>query len=301
MNKQQNKINILIGITTGLLIIIIAMGSFIWINYDYIFFKHFISNQYIFTDTLDAIYKENIGIKVESQKDYYRYFDNLAISLISQKINETGNDPFTYQYTPSQYQSYAENKAEKGKTTYTESICEDTVYLSFTNFSKQSMDIFKASIKEIEKYPNIIIDLRDNSGGDLDIAFKLSTYFLKDNDISYIIKYRNKIQTAIIKADGQLTFENITILQNGNTASASEIFINALKENLSNVVTVGGRTYGKGIGQTSYKIKNGYYLKATTFLVLTPTKDTIHNIGIEPDYICKDNECLIDFCMSIPK
>ena len=53
MKNYQLKNNILIGIVIGLCIVVIAMASVIWMNYDYIFFKFFISNDYIFTDTLD--------------------------------------------------------------------------------------------------------------------------------------------------------------------------------------------------------------------------------------------------------
>lgn len=299
MNKQQLKTNIFIGISAGLLLIIIGMGTFLWLNYDYLFFKHFISSQYIFTDTLDKMYQDNIGIKIQSSSDYYKYFDNLAIALISKEIKDKGEDPFTYQYTPSQHESYLEDTANSGNLTYTESISDNTIFLKFTNFSRESMNIFKASIKELKKYPNIIIDLRNNTGGGLESAFELSSYFLHNKDISYIIKYRNSTETATIKAEGALNFQNIIILQNENTASASEIFINALKTNLDNVTTVGTKSYGKGVGQTTYRIKNGFYVKATTFLVLTPDQNTIHKTGIEPDYIYKNNESIIDFCMSI--
>lgn len=299
MKKQQLKTNIFIGISAGLLLIIIIMSVFLFLNYDYLFFKHFISSQYVFTETLDKMYRDNIGIEIQSSKDYYKYFDNLAIALISKEIKEKGEDPFTYQYTPSEHDSYLKDTANRGNLTYIESISDNTIFLRFTNFSKESMNIFKASIKELKNYPNIIIDLRNNTGGGLESAFELSSYFLHNKDISYIIQYRNQIETTTVKADGILMFDNIIILQNENTASASEIFINALKSNLNNIRTVGTKTYGKGVGQTTYKIKNGFYVKATTFLVLTPDQNTIHKTGIEPDYIYKNNESIIDFCMSI--
>jgi len=151
----------------------------------------------------------------------------------------------------------------------------------------------------LKTHKNIIIDLRDNTGGDLDVSFNLASYFLKDNDIVYIIQHRKSNEIAKLKKNGELTFENILIIQNKYSASASEIFINALKENLDNVITVGTRTYGKGIGQTTYSIKNGYYVKATTFLVLTPNGNSIHKIGIIPDYEYTDDATIIGYCLSI--
>lgn len=299
MKNYQLKNNILIGIVIGLCIVVIAMASVIWMNYDYIFFKFFISNDYIFTDTLDKMYKDTLSVDIKSEKEYYKYFDNIAISLISEKIKTTGNDPYTYQYTPSQYSSYIENRSEKANMTHTELLNENTILLKYTNFSDESMDIFKKSVKTINDYSRIIIDLRDNTGGGLDEAYELSSYFLNPDDISYIIKYRDKLEPAIVKSNKILDFQKIIILQNNNTASASEIFINALKENLDNVITVGVKSFGKGIGQTTYSIKNGFHVKATTFLVLTPNQNSIHSIGIVPDYLYEDEETIIDFCMSL--
>lgn len=298
MNKQQ-KLNILTGITIGLLILVIALSAIVWLNYDYIFFKYFITRDYIFTNTLDKIFEDNIGIDIQKKNDYARYFDNLAIEFVSNEISKKGNDPYTYQYTPSQYASYLENRSDKANMTYVEFLNEETAFFKFTNFSDESLNIFRSNINQLKTHKNIIIDLRDNTGGDLDVSFNLASYFLKDNDIVYIIQHRKSNEIAKLKKNGELTFENILIIQNKYSASASEIFINALKENLDNVITVGTRTYGKGIGQTTYSIKNGYYVKATTFLVLTPNGNSIHKIGIIPDYEYTDDATIIGYCLSI--
>lgn len=299
MKKYQLKNNILVGIIIGLSVLVIAMSGVIWMNYDYIFFKYFISNDYIFTDTLDKMYKDTLSIGIKSEKDYYKYFDNIAISLISEKIKNTGNDPYTYQYTPSQYSSYIENRSEKANMTHVETLSDSTIFLKYTNFSDESMEIFKKSVETISDYSRIIIDLRDNTGGGLDEAYELSSYFLNPGDTSYIIKYRDKLEPAIVKSEKILDYQKIIILQNNNTASASEIFINALKENLDNVITVGVKSFGKGIGQTTYSIKNGFYVKATTFLVLTPNGNSIHSIGIAPDFLYEDDDTIIAFCISL--
>ena len=299
MNRQQLKTNILMGTAIGLLILVIALSAIIWLNYDYLFFKYFISKDYIFTDTLDKVFEDNIGIGIQKKSDYTKYFDNLAIELISNEISEKGNDPYTYQYTPSQYESYLENRTDKANMTYVEFLNEETALFRFTNFSDESLNIFISYVDQLRNYKNIIIDLRDNTGGDLDVSFNLSSYFLKDDDIVYIIQHRNRKEIAKLKEDGELIFDNILIIQNNYSASASEIFINALKENLDNITTVGTKTYGKGIGQTTFGIKNGYYVKATTFLVLTPNENTIHKMGITPDYEYTDDATIIGYCLSI--
>ncbi|MFA5341964.1 MAG: S41 family peptidase [Clostridia bacterium] len=299
MSKQQLKTNILMGTTIGLLVLVFALSAIIWLNYDYLFFKYFISNDYIFTETLDKVFEDNIGIDIQKNSDYPKYFDNLAIELISNEISKTGNDPYTYQYTPSQYESYLENRSDKANRTRIEILNEETALFRFTNFSDESLDIFRSYIDQLKNFKNIIIDLRDNTGGDLDVSFKLASYFLKNNDIVYKIQYRKTKEIARLKTDGELDFENIIIMQNNYSASASEIFINALKENLDNITTVGTKTYGKGIGQTTYGIKNRYYIKATTFLVLTPNENSIHKTGITPDYEYTDDPTIIEYCLSI--
>ena len=78
-------------------------------------------------------------------------------------------------------------------------------------------------------------------------------------------------------------FEKIIILQDENTASSSEILIGALNDNLDNVVLLGETTYGKGIGQNTVPLKNGFYFIATMFSWETPNGDKIHGKGIVAD------------------
>ena len=78
-------------------------------------------------------------------------------------------------------------------------------------------------------------------------------------------------------------FDKIIVLQSKNTASSAEMLIGALRDNLDNVVLLGETTYGKGIGQNTVPLKNGFYFIATMFTWQTPNGDTIHGKGIEPD------------------
>ena len=80
-----------------------------------------------------------------------------------------------------------------------------------------------------------------------------------------------------------LEYENIVILQDGRTASSSENMIAALNENLDNVILVGDKTYGKGIGQYTLPLTKGFAVKATILTWHTPNGDNIHNRGIEPE------------------
>lgn len=82
----------------------------------------------------------------------------------------------------------------------------------------------------------------------------------------------------------QMDFDNIYVLQNENSASASEVLIGALKDNLGDkVTTVGTTTYGKGTEQTSIPFTDGTSLKYTIAEWLTPSGESVNNKGIEPD------------------
>jgi C-terminal peptidase prc len=269
----------------------LTFGTVIFLNYDYLFYKAFISTQYIFTDTLDTVFANRLDMDVKGK--YYKYFDNLAIDLISNEIQYTGDDRYTYQYTPSEYADYTEYREEKAEKSYMKEINADTVYFKYTNFSKTSLDYFESCINALGSYRNIIFDLQDNGGGDLDVAYAISSHFLLKDSIVYKVEFRSHTETAVSREGQKLVYDNIIILQNGNSASASEIFINALKDNLDNVTLVGTTTYGKGIGQTTYQLKNDFHVKATTFLVLTPKNQTINKIGITPDYYYDKDDILI--------
>jgi len=75
----------------------------------------------------------------------------------------------------------------------------------------------------------------------------------------------------------------VICLQNGNTASASEIFIGSLRD-YSVAQTVGEQSYGKGITQLIYQLNDGTALRFTKSRYLTPNKYDLHGVGLAPDY-----------------
>ncbi|HRX42233.1 MAG TPA: S41 family peptidase, partial [Clostridia bacterium] len=213
--KDETKIQrkwkkIFLGLFIFFLTISLILGTVVFLNWDYILFKAFITNRYLKTDILDEIYPEYIGQEINGR--YFRYFDNLSIAAVTKLIRDTGDDYYTYQYNPDQFESYTSSREEKAALSYTEELTPDTIYMLLTNFTPDSLDFFIRSIPVISEYKNLVLDLRDNGGGDIDVIFKIADYFLPEN-AGIVTEYRRHRSTEILaKGIQELSFEKIVIL-----------------------------------------------------------------------------------------
>lgn len=143
---------------------------------------------------------------------------------------------------------------------------EDTIMVKMTGFTtdkdnKQGTADQLERILESNKASNLIIDLRDNGGGDLSSALDVCDLFLPKDKLVTSLKFKNGRKSDYVTSDDKAyDYENIVILQNGNTASASEIMISALTYHLGDKVKlVGTKSYGKGIAQSKVKVFEGAY------------------------------------------
>lgn len=132
----------------------------------------------------------------------------------------------------------------------------------------------------------LVLDLRDNSGGYLSAAMDMAASLLGKDKVVFQEKTLDGNVTSYA-TDGsfaQMDFDKIYVLQNENSASASEVLIGALKDNLGDkVTTVGTTTYGKGTEQTSIPFTDGTSLKYTIAEWLTPDGESVNGKGIDPD------------------
>lgn len=271
-------------------IMTIILGTLVFLNWNYISFKLFLSSRYLKTDILDQLYEEQIGMDIEGK--YYKYFDNLSIAAVTKLIRDTGKDNYTYQYNPDQFKDYTSNRDEKAEKSYTKQLTNDTIYMSLTNFTPVSLDFFKNSIDEIGKYNNLVLDLRNNGGGDLDIIFEVADYFIEKNCVLVVENRRQRTSNIKAKKDKYLYFDKIVILQNKKTASASEQLIIALDANIPELIKVGTRTYGKYVGQTRIALLRRFYVKATTLEWTSPDGQAQHPDGIQPDFVYEGEDII---------
>ena len=279
-----------------LIMFLIFFAGFIYMNFDYLAFKFFISYNYIYTETLDKLYVETLS--EESFKGYFRNFDEVAIAAFTEKIRATDGDRYTYLYTPAQYEIQKEYEKEIVKELVIKEVAEGIGYIYIPSISKYTRKFVMDSKKELAAFDNIIIDLQGNSGGTLDDMYKIADLFLEKGQLIGAENTRFKLTSRKAEASGkkQLEYDNIIILQNASTASACEGLTMALKENLDNVTVIGDNSFGKGIGQLTVPLKGGFAVKATVMRITTPSGDSIHEIGIKPDFFYNEDD-VVEFAV----
>ena len=164
-------------------------------------------------------------------------------------------------------------------------------YIWVTNFRDSTTDDLVSGLKKLEsnKMPlkGIILDLRDNPGGLLNQAIKVSDLFIEKGTI-LSIKGRKEKNTQIYKATTNKVKRNypIVLLINGGSASASEIVAGALQDQ-KRALILGTSSFGKGSVQSVEKLRDGYGLKLTIARYYTPSGRSIQAKGIQPDIIIK--------------
>jgi len=127
----------------------------------------------------------------------------------------------------------------------------------------------------------LILDLRDNPGGDLHVAVELAGYFIPDGPVVRIV-HRGGAEEVWRSSNNKKIAVPLVVLVNEGSASASEIVAGAIKDSGSGIL-VGTRTFGKGLVQTVFTVGDDVGVKLTTDKYLTPKGRDIHGKGIEPD------------------
>ncbi|MEE4362368.1 MAG: S41 family peptidase [Desulfotignum sp.] len=160
-------------------------------------------------------------------------------------------------------------------------------YLRVTNFRMNTHEEIAEHLEKMQSDENpvkgLVIDLRDNPGGLLDQAIKISDIFL-DQGVIVSIKGREEKNTQEYKARSGKEDQKypIVVLINGGSASASEIVAGALQDH-SRALILGTPSFGKGSVQTVRPLKDGYGLKYTIARYYTPSGRSIQAKGIQPD------------------
>lgn len=163
-----------------------------------------------------------------------------------------------------------------------EMIEEGIGYIRLTSFDRHTTELLREALDEMkEKDVNgIVMDLRNNPGGLLEASIDVSDIFLNDGIIVYTVNKTNK-ETDYF-ADEEWVEYPLVILVNGGSASASEIFAGAIKDNNRGMI-VGENTFGKGMVQQIFPFADGTGVKLTTSEYFTPDGIAIDEVGIKPD------------------
>ena len=166
-------------------------------------------------------------------------------------------------------------------------------YLRLTSFNENSGSQIKTEIKKFKrdkKIESYILDLRNNPGGLLSQAIKISDFFLEDGEI-VSTKGRQKSENRkwFASSGDLINGKTLVVLINNGSASASEIVAGALKDH-KRAVLVGESTYGKGSVQSIIPLKNEGAIRLTISKYYLPSGKSISEVGVAPDISIEEEE-----------
>ncbi len=166
---------------------------------------------------------------------------------------------------------------------------KNTGYIRITGFerdisggAKNTYDEFCEHLEALKTagMTSLVIDLRDNPGGDFELVCKIADKLLPEGLITYTVDKNGKRKDE--KSDAECLDMPMAVLINGGSASASEILTGALKDN-NKATVIGTKSYGKGIVQSVFSFTDGSGMSITTAKYYTPSGVCIQDIGIDPD------------------
>ncbi len=167
-------------------------------------------------------------------------------------------------------------------------------YIRLTSFNENSSDQIKKKLSEFKKNKNIekyILDLRNNPGGLLSQAIKISDFFLENGEIVSTKSRKNSENRKWFAKKGDIiNGDTILVLINYGSASASEIVAGALKDH-KRAILIGEATYGKGSVQSIIPLDNKGAIRLTVSKYYLPSGDSISDVGVVPDFeVAEEND-----------
>ncbi len=171
-------------------------------------------------------------------------------------------------------------------------ILEDGIgYIRIVEFRDNTAKDTDAALENLKKQGMnaLIVDLRNNPGGLLDAAVKVTEKFLDKNKMIVYTKGRRSSQNMefVSRAAHPVTDLPMAVIINEGSASGSEIMAGALQDH-KRAIILGTRSFGKGSVQTVIPLSDGSALRLTTSRYFTPSGRQIHGKGIDPDIVVEE-------------
>jgi carboxyl-terminal processing protease len=163
-------------------------------------------------------------------------------------------------------------------------------YIRLSSFMGKSAEDFGTAMDQLESQgaESLIIDVRNNPGGLLNAAAKISGHFVPQGKVVVSTAGRYKDKDMRFESEGDGHWDKPTVIMvNGGSASASEILAGALQD-YGLAVVVGTKSFGKGSVQTILPLSDGSALRLTTAKYLTPKGRSLHGQGIDPDLVVEE-------------
>lgn len=180
--------------------------------------------------------------------------------------------------------TYTVERAQVVMDTVEYKMLENNIgYIAISEFDTVTTDQFNNALDDLEKQgmTSVILDLRNNPGGEYDAVVAMADRVLPEGKIISTEDKSGNIKTEYSDDENKLTIPCV-VLVNGNSASAAEVFTGALQDH--GVATIiGETTYGKGVVQSIFQLSDGSGMKFTTEKYYTPNGRDINGVGITPD------------------
>lgn len=173
----------------------------------------------------------------------------------------------------------------------------DIGYIYVSGFDKVTSTQFRQALDDIEakNAKALIVDIRDNGGGMLDVVVDMLDRLLPEGLLVYTETNQGRDE-EYYSTNGEYYDKPMAVLINGYSASASEVFAGAVQDYKAGTI-IGTTSYGKGIVQSIFSLNkdgDGSAIKLTTARYYTPNGRNIHGIGITPDITVEYNDELVE-------
>lgn len=241
--------------------------------------------------------------------------EKLYVELIFKKAKIKDTDKVVYGKV-SVIKTIFLQSSESSYSTVIDEFGNRSGYIKLNSFTGNAAEDFKKSadlFMEDSASKKLILDLRNNGGGDVNILAKIAAYFIPNNYDKEVIKIDQKVGEAIVKtlpiegqenknvyfgaAENKGAEYKLAILTNENSASASEALVGAIRYYDKTAVVIGAPTYGKGVAQGTYKVSDTMYLSLTIGYFYVPITNgdkmswkSYHDQPMVPDYNFRDSD-----------
>jgi carboxyl-terminal processing protease len=180
-------------------------------------------------------------------------------------------------------------------------VDNDLAIIKISSFGEDLDTKMNEIAKQIKSNPTIkriAIDVRSDTGGLLNEAIDVISYFVQPNSIVVKEKFKQNSQFNVLELKSKSKSNSLinyptAMITDRFSASASEILAGALKDN-RNIPIYGEKTFGKGVVQKIFPLSNGDFVKLTVSEWLTPKDKAIDKIGIEPDFVQEKDKDILD-------
>ena len=176
-------------------------------------------------------------------------------------------------------------------TVFHEMLEDQIGYIRIEGFDNATRDQFTLAITDLmsQGMNRLVLDLRNNPGGVLDVVAYIANYFVPEGVITYTIDASGRRRN--FNSNDEYLGLPLVVLVNGRSASASELLGGAIQDTGVGIV-IGEQTFGKGIVQHLYYLSDGSAIKATVAKYYTPNGTSIHGVGVTPDIVVAMDESL---------